>query len=457
MKIISMNPATDVELATFEGVEIDEATELAYECRRAQQQWRGFTIKERCELLKKLGELTKEHAQEFGTLATQEMGKPITQAVAEVEKCAQVCEYYAENAAKHLENESIKTEAKNSYVRFEPLGVLLTIMPWNFPFWQVYRAAVPAIAAGNGIILKHASNVPQCALKIAEIFEEAGFPKHLFTTLLTDAETANQLIEKDLVDCVTLTGSTAAGSAVASNAGKHLKKIVLELGGSDPFIVLEDANLEVAANTAIIARNQNNGQSCIAAKRFIVQSSVFEEFSALLLKKYAALKIGDPADPTVTIGPLAKKEFRDQIAAQVDDAVAQKARVLVGGKSWGDVGAFYEPTIITDLKPEMRIYAEETFGPVLSLYRIGSPEEAVALANSSAFGLGASIWTQDLSLGEELAAQIDSGAVFINGMVRSDVRMPFGGIKKSGYGRELGSYGIREFVNIKTVVINEIK
>ena len=454
MKLQSINPATDEIIGEFEGMDADAAVAATQACRAAQQKWRELPIEERVKPLQKLALLTRERAAEYGKLATLEMGKPIQQAVAEVEKCAWVCEYYAQHAAEHLALDIVESDASKSYVRFDPLGVLLAIMPWNFPFWQVYRAAVPAIAAGNGVVLKHASNVPQCAMKLEEIFRDAGFPEHLFTTLLVDAKTANMLIEEDAVDCVTITGSTAAGAAVAANAGKHLKKIVLELGGSDPFIVLADADLEKAAETAVTARNQNNGQSCIAAKRFIVEKPVMEAFEKTLLALYANLKIGDPLDETVNIGPLAQKRFRDDIDALVQDAVQKGAKCLTGGKPWGQAGAFYEPTIIRGITPKMRLYREEAFGPVLSLYEVWDADAAVELANDSEFGLGASIWTRDIERAEALAAQIESGAVFINGMVKSDPRLPFGGVKKSGHGRELGAYGIREFVNTKTVYVS---
>lgn len=382
------------------------------------------------------------------------MGKPITQSRLEVEKCAWLCDFYAEAAPGFLAEESIKTDAKKSYVRFDPLGVVLCIMPWNFPFWQVFRFAVPALAAGNAVILKHASNVPQCALKIEKIFHEAEIDDGIFQTFLIDSATASRLIGFDTVDAVSLTGSTQAGARVAEQAGKNLKKCVLELGGSDPFIVLADADVELSCKIALQARTINAGQSCIAAKRFIIEKSAYAEFEKKIIEYFKTLKMGDPLDPNVNIGPLAKKEIRDDLYGQVKDAVKKGAKILVGGKSVTGKGYFFEPTLLTNITPDMAVYREETFGPVMSLFIVGNAEEAVRLANNSEFGLGASIWTKNIELAEKMAAQIESGAVFINGMVKSDPRLPFGGVKKSGFGRELGSYGIKEFVNIKTVVIN---
>lgn len=385
---------------------------------------------------------------------TLEMGKPITQSRAEIEKCAWLCEFYAEEAKLMLAPEVIKTEAKKSYIRFDPLGVVLGVMPWNFPFWQVYRFAVPALAAGNGAVLKHASNVPQCALKLEELFVRAGFPKGLFKTLLIDAETSDKLIESDAITAVSLTGSTPAGASVAMHAGKQLKKCVLELGGSDPFIVLKDADINLACKTALLARTINTGQSCIAAKRFILEQPIAAEFEEKMVEHFKTLVVGNPMEEKTTIGPLAKRDIRTTLVKQVNDAIGKGARVLTGGHLIHGKGYFFEPTLLTNITPEMAVYREEVFGPVMTIFTVKNAEEAVNLSNASEYGLGASVWTQNIAHAEELAAQIESGFVSINAMVKSDPRLPFGGVKKSGYGRELGSYGIKEFVNIKTVVVN---
>lgn len=453
-KLQSINPANEELLGEFTGMSFNEALSAAKRCQDTQYEWAKNPLHVRTDFLKKVTWFLRESLESYAKTITLEMGKPITQARAEVEKCAMLCEYYAENAGKFLEPEEIKTEAKKSYVRFDPLGVILCIMPWNFPFWQVFRFAVPALAAGNGVLLKHASNVPQCAIAIEEIFQKAGFPDSLFETLLIDSQTAGQLIENEVISAVSLTGSTKAGSEIAAKAGTHIKKCVLELGGSDPFIVLADADLDAAAKTAILARTINTGQSCIAAKRFIIEKSIYTEFEAKLIEHFKTLKMGDPMDPNVNIGPLAKREIRDELAKQVDDAVKKGAKLLVGGKVPPGKGFFLEPTLLTGITPEMAVYKEEVFGPVMSLFIANSSDEAIAMANDSEFGLGASIWTKNLDLAEKMAAQIESGFVSINGMVKSDPRLPFGGVKKSGFGRELGSYGIKEFVNVKTVVIN---
>ncbi len=454
MQLTSINPATEEVLAQVPGMDFEEAFAQTKICRDTQQAWVRMPIVQRCEYIKKLADVLRKNAAKYAKIMTLEMGKPITQSKAEVEKCAGLCEFYAQTAPQFLAPEMIKTEAHKSYVRFDPLGVVLGIMPWNFPFWQVFRFAVPVIAAGNGAVLKHASNVPQCAMKIEEVFREAGFPQGLFKTLLIDSQTSSRLIESDAVDAVSLTGSTGAGESVAQMAGKHLKKCVLELGGSDPFIVLADADLDQATKVAIQARTTNTGQSCIAAKRFIVEASVAQEFEKKLTEQFKTLKIGNPMDETVQIGPLAKAEIRDDIERQVNDAVSKGAKILSGGKKSPGKGYFFEPTLITNVNATMAIYLEETFGPVMPIIVAADRAEAVQIANSSPFGLGASVWTKNLEVAEEMAAEIESGFVAINAMVKSDARLPFGGVKKSGFGRELGSYGIKEFVNIKTVVVN---
>lgn len=454
MKLKSINPASEELLGEFTAMSFDEAVAAAERCRGAQRDWAKQPVSRRLPLVKKLAWVLRESLESYAKTITLEMGKPITQARAEVEKCALLGEYYAQNAEQFLAPEEVKTEAKKSYVRFDPLGVILCIMPWNFPFWQVFRFAVPAIAAGNGVLLKHASNVPQCALAIEEIFQKAGFPDGLFETLLIDSKTANQLIETDVVAAVSLTGSTQAGALVAQQAGKNLKKCVLELGGSDPFIVLAEADVTLACQAALQARTINTGQSCIAAKRFIIEKSVYGEFEQKIIEHFKALKMGDPLDESVNIGPLAKREIRDELVRQIEDAKKKGAKLLLGGKAPTGKGYFLEPTLITGITPEMAIYREEVFGPVMSLFVVDGSQQAIAMANASEFGLGASIWTKNLALAESMAAQIESGFVSINGMVKSDVRLPFGGVKKSGFGRELGSYGIKEFVNIKTVVVH---
>lgn len=454
MKFRAINPATEEVIKEYEGMSCEDARRMAKAGRAAQAQWAHKSLAERCVLIKKLGDRLRAGIEADARLMTQEMGKPIKQARAEAEKCALLCDFYADSTMRFLAPEEIATEAKKSYVRLDPLGVILGIMPWNFPFWQVFRFAVPALAAGNGTVLKHASNVPGCALRIQELFEEAGFPKGLFQTFLIDSAAAMQLIEDDAIAAVSLTGSTQAGAQVAETAGRALKKCVLELGGSDAFIVLADADLEKAAAAAVQARIINNGQSCIAAKRFIVEQAAAAAFEEKVTAAFKKLKMGDPLDEDVTVGPLAKEEIREGLEKQLKDALSKGARILCGGAAHQGKGFFFEPTLITNISEEMSVYRDEVFGPIMPINPVQNAEAAVALANSSSFGLGASVWTADLVRAEGLAARIESGFVAINGIVKSDPRLPFGGIKKSGFGRELGSYGIKEFVNVKTVVIN---
>jgi acyl-CoA reductase-like NAD-dependent aldehyde dehydrogenase len=389
----------------------------------------------------------------FAALMTGEMGKPIRQSEAEVEKCAWCCDFYAEHAESFLSEIETPSSATKSYVAFDPLGPVLAVMPWNFPFWQVFRFAAPALMAGNTGVLKHASNVPACGIAIEEVFREAGFPGGVFQSLLVSSGRVAGIIEDDRIRAVTLTGSDIAGSRVAEVSGRVLKKTVLELGGSDPFIVLADADLGAAVSTAVNARYQNAGQSCIAAKRFIVEQAVVGEFTERFVEAVGQLRVGDPAVRETEIGPVARDDLRDDLENQVHRSVAMGAVVLAGGHRIEGQGYFYAPTVVSEVTPEMAVFAEETFGPVAAIVRARDAAEAVELANQSQFGLGAALWTSDVEVGRRLARDIEAGSVFINGMVASDPRLPFGGVKRSGYGRELGAYGIREFMNTKTVWI----
>src|SRR6195256_4294096 len=453
----SIDPSNGNELAAFPELDaagIEAAVERAWSSRHA---WRDAGMDLRTALLRSVAGVLRAEKPRFAALMTAEMGKPIVEAEAEVEKCAWSATWIADNAARLLADEPIESTATKSYVRYQPLGVILAVMPWNFPFWQAFRAGLPALAAGNVMLLKHSSNVPQCALAIEDVFREAGVPKGVFQTLLIGPAAVGGIIADRRVAGVTLTGSEAAGELVASAAGKALKKSVLELGGSDPFIVLEDADVKAAATVACRARNQNNGQSCIAAKRFIVAEPVADEFEELFSKAVAALKVGDPADRASQVGPLARPDLVDDLERQVKESIGKGARVLAGGKRLNNGGNFFEPTVLTGVKPGMPVYNEETFGPVAAVIRVRDAEEALRVANDSDFGLGSSIWTKDVERGQMLAERVEAGLVFINGMVASDARLPFGGVKRSGYGRELSSYGIKEFTNIQTVWIGPVK
>ncbi|HEC94865.1 MAG TPA: NAD-dependent succinate-semialdehyde dehydrogenase, partial [Thermoplasmatales archaeon] len=423
---------------------------------QAFNSWRETSFDERSQFLKKVAQVLRGNKKHYSSLITTEMGKPILQAEAEVEKCAWVCEFYAENGKKFLENEYVETDADVSYIRFSPLGVILAIMPWNFPFWQVFRCAAPALMAGNTVLLKHSSNVPQCAVTIEEVFNEAGFPEDVFCSVLVGSKSVNTLVEDGRVAAVSLTGSSFAGSSTASVAGRHLKKVVLELGGSDPFIVLKDVDLDQAVDAAVKARMINNGQSCIAAKRFIVVEDVFEGFKKSFLKKINELVVGDPMDRLTDVGPLARKDILDQLDKQVKESVKKGAQVLTGGKRLDDnPGFYYLPTLLCGVKKGMPCYDEETFGPVASLIKVKNEKEALTVANDTMYGLGASIWTKDFKKGESLTRYLEAGNVFVNEIVKSDPRLPFGGMKQSGFGRELSHYGIKEFVNIQTVYIKK--
>ncbi len=453
MSIQSINPATGEVLETFEEWSEEKVQSGIRKVDRAFQQWRRIPLPGRADLMRKAAAALRENVEGYARTMTLEMGKPILQARSEVEKCAWVCEYYADHAAEFLKDEIIQTTAGKSYVRYPPLGTVLAVMPWNFPFWQVFRFAAPALIAGNTGILKHSSNVPGCALAIEDLFRRAGFPEDVFRTFLIGPSRIDAVIESPAIRAVTLTGSSAAGSKVASQAGKVLKKSVLELGGSDPFIVLDDADLAEAAEVGVKARTLNSGQSCIAAKRFIVVEEVADDFIALFQEKMEALALGDPLDEKTQIGPLARADLVRDLHGQVQRSVELGARVITGGSPLKRSGFFYPPTILMDVRPGMPAFDEELFGPVAAVIRVKDEEEAVAVANQTLFGLGASLWTGDAARGETLAHRIQAGAVFVNGMVASDPRLPFGGIKSSGYGRELSYHGIREFVNIQTVWI----
>ena len=455
MSIASINPANGETLKTFEthsATQIEKKLQIAAE---TFQSHRYTSFEERAEKIGRVAEILENEKLVFGKLMTTEMGKPIKAAIAEAEKCAWVCRYYAENARTHLADIVVETDAKKSFVRFQPIGPVLAVMPWNFPFWQVLRFAAPALMAGNVGLLKHASNVPQCALAIEDLFRRAGFPEGAFQTLLVGVEAVERILADERVAAATLTGSEPAGSSVASIAGKHIKTTVLELGGSDPFIVMPSANFEAAVTTAVKARTINNGQSCIAAKRFIVSAAIYDEFEKRFVEEMKALRVGDPLEESTDIGPLATPQIVKDLERQVKDAVAQGARILTGGKRLQRPGNYYEPTVLVDVNPSTKISSEEIFGPVAMLFRVADINEAIQLANSTTFGLGSAAWTNDAQEQERFINDVEAGTVFINGMVASDPRLPFGGIKHSGYGRELSEFGIREFVNIKTVWINQ--
>jgi succinate-semialdehyde dehydrogenase / glutarate-semialdehyde dehydrogenase len=453
MTIASVNPATGETIRTFEALKPGEIEQKLARAAAGFAVNRERSFVERSKRLRRAADILDARAAELARTITLEMGKPVKAAVAEVQKCAMVCRHYAEHAEAYLVEEHVATDAKASYVRFDPLGVILAVMPWNFPFWQVFRFAAPALMAGNAGLLKHASNVPQSALAIEEILVEAGFVDGEFQTLLIGADQVAGLLDDDRIKAATLTGSEAAGASVASGAAKQIKKSVLELGGSDPFVVMPSADLEEAVKTGIKARIVNNGQSCIAAKRFIVHEDVADEFETRFVAAMEALTIGDPLDESVDVGPMAMPQIVNDLEKQVNASVAAGAMLLTGGKRIGNRGNFYAPTVLRDITTAAPVFGEETFGPVASLFRVKSVDEAIQLANATEFGLGASVWTSDEAETNRLIAGIESGQVFVNAMVASDPRLPFGGVKKSGFGRELGAYGIREFVNIKTVWI----
>ncbi len=451
--IETTNPATGERLATYGSHDSDEVDRTLDAARGAFAAWRTTSFAERAATLQRVVAYLRAHKHEIAKIASLEMGKPIVEAEAEVEKCTTACTYYAENAERILASEEIASAATRSYVAYRPLGVVLAIMPWNYPYWQVFRFAAPALMAGNVGILKHAANVTGCALEIEKIFRECGLPEGAFSTILVSGKDMDDVIADERIAAVTLTGSEAAGSAVAAQAGRYLKKTVLELGGSDAFIVLADADIDAAAQTAVRARFQNNGQSCIAGKRFIVQTSVYDAFCEAFVRHARALRIGDPLDRATQLGPLARPDLRDEIERQIHESIGMGARTLLGAKRVEGPGAYYEPTILADVTRAMPVFTEETFGPAAAVIRANDEAHAIDLANASPYGLGGNVWTRDVARGEAIAAQIETGAVFINGMTASDPRLPFGGVKLSGHGRELSDIGMREFMNLQTVWI----
>ena len=454
MTLKSVNPATGNTLQTFVEMTEDEVNAIVESVHGAFNGWRKTSFSFRAERMKEVAHLLREGKEDFGTLMTEEMGKPYKQSIAEAEKCAWVCEYYADNAEKFLANKNIATEATNSFVSYQPIGIVLAVMPWNFPFWQVFRFAAPTLMAGNPGILKHASNVQGCAQAIEDIFTAADFPDNLFKNLVIGSDKVENVIKNPLVKAVTLTGSTPAGKAVASLAGSMLKKTVLELGGSDPYVILEDADLDQAVNACIAGRMLNTGQSCIAAKRFIVVEPCRPEFTDKVAKKIKNMNMGDPLDPTIDIGPMVNILARDELHQQVITSLDKGAVLVTGGIIPESPGSFYPPTLLVDVAPGMPAFDDELFGPVAVIIAAKDEQQALELANQTKFGLGAAVFTTDFQKGKKIATEVlEAGCCFVNDFVKSDPRLPFGGIKESGYGRELSEFGIHEFVNIKTVVI----
>jgi len=449
----SINPYNNELIKNYAEFSFDKVDKEIESTHQEFLKWKDSSFDHRKMKMFELSETLLKNKKTYAKIISQEMGKPIGESLAEVEKSAWVCEYYAQNAEQMLEDEILESDASKSFVSFEPLGLILAVMPWNFPFWQVFRFAAPALMAGNAAVLKHASNVMGCAIAIEDSFLKAGFPEHLFKNLIIASDKVKTTIENKHIKATTLTGSEYAGSKVASVSGLELKKSVLELGGSDAFIVLEDADLVEATKWAVFSRMLNNGQSCIAAKRFILHQDIADEFITLVLQELETWNIGDPMETSTKVGPLARPDLLLDLQAQIEDALNKGAKILKGGNPIDRPGNYFEATIISDIHSDMKIYHEETFGPVFAIYRVKNSEEAIQLANDSKFGLGGSLWTQDLEKGVKLARQVESGAVFVNGMTKSDPRLPFGGIKKSGFGRELSHYGIKEFVNIKTIWI----
>ncbi len=454
MGMQSINPADGSVIQTYQGMSRDDMYQVLERSHHTWLEWKKTSFEERSKLMKRAADLLRERSGRYGEMITREMGKTRKSAIGEVEKCAWVCDYYADNAQEFLSEEPIKTEAADSFITYNPLGVVLAVMPWNFPFWQVFRFAAPALMAGNTGLLKHASNVPGSALAIEEVFRDAGFPADAFRSLLVKTSLIDELLEHEYIKAATLTGSGPAGSAVASKAGKMLKKTVLELGGSDPYVVLEDADLEAAASTCVTSRLINGGQSCIAAKRFIVVESVLQEFTDLFVKGMKDAVMDDPMLDGSTLGPMAREDLRDELHEQVQKSIMQGAACLLGGEVPDREGYWYPPTVLVNVRPGMVAFDDELFGPVAAIVSARDENEAIELANKSVFGLGAAVFTRDLERGRRIAAEeLEAGSCFVNELVKSDPRLPFGGIKTSGYGRELSHLGIREFTNIKTVYV----
>ncbi|WP_432734532.1 NAD-dependent succinate-semialdehyde dehydrogenase [Maridesulfovibrio sp. FT414] len=453
MGIQSLNPATEKVVASFESYSEQQVQSILDSVAVEWAGWKERSFSERGALLKKAAELLRERSGELAAIMAVEMGKPVKQGEGEAVKCGVVCDYYADNGAEMLAPTPVEGAGRKAYITYEPLGTVLTVMPWNFPFWQVFRIAAPSLMAGNAVVLKHASNVPQCALAIEKIFRDAGFPENIFRTLLIGARQVEAVLDHDSVFAVSLTGSEFAGQKVASAAGARLKKSVMELGGSDPFIVMEDADMEEAVRTAIISRCGNTGQTCIAAKRFIVMDGVYDEFVSQLSAAMDKLVVGDPLDRATDMGPMSSGRLRAELQEQVDRCVAAGGSIVRGGSIPEGTGYYYPPSIVTGIPVTADVCREEMFGPVAMVFRVLSADEAVEIANSTPFGLGGSIWSKDEDGAEKVAARIRTGCVFINSLVRSDVHLPFGGIGLSGFGRELGTYGIREFVNVKPICV----
>jgi succinate-semialdehyde dehydrogenase/glutarate-semialdehyde dehydrogenase len=454
MTFQSINPASGTPVSSYEEMQRNEVSRIIEQAHQAHLDWRHVSFRGRAAPMKKAGRILRDRAREYARLMAEEMGKPFRDGIAEAEKCATCCDYFADHAEQHLADEIVATDAQKSYVAFRPLGVVLAVMPWNFPFWQVIRFAAPGLMAGNAGVLKHASNVPGCALAIEQIFRDAGFPDNLFRTLMIGSKDVASVIEHPLIRAVTLTGSTPAGKAVAAKAGECLKKTVLELGGSDAYIVMDDADIEHAAAIAAKGRLVNSGQSCIAAKRFIVTEKNRAKFEQAFVKKMQAAKMGDPMADGTQIGPMARRDLRDDLHKQVEESIRKGARLLCGGEIPKGEGAFYPPTVLGNVHKGMPAYDEELFGPVAAIIVASDEKHAIEIANDTIFGLGGGVIGSDLARAEKIAAEeIEAGCVFVNDAVRSYPRLPFGGVKESGYGRELSHFGIREFVNIKTVFI----
>jgi len=450
----STNPATGEEIKNYPDMNNVEIEKILEQSNKAFLQWQSFDFSQRTEKMKNAHDILLKRKEEFAKIMTLEMGKPIAQSISEIEKCAWVCDYFAENAEDFLANEEIKTDASKSYVAYQPLGVVLAIMPWNFPFWQVFRFAAPNLMAGNAGVLKHASNVTDCALSIESVFKEAGFPENLFRTIVVSSKKMDAVIKNQNIKAVTLTGSVPAGKSVASIAGSVLKKTVLELGGSDPYVVLEDADLKNSVETCVNSRLINGGQSCIAAKRFIIVEKIYKEFEKMFVDLMKEKKMGDPFSKENDLGPQASTNLRDDLHKQVEGSIKKGAKLLLGGKIPEGKGAYYPPTVLADVKKGMPAYDEEIFGPVAALIKVSNEEEAIKVANDTNFGLGAAVFTSSLERGNIIAEKkLQAGNCFVNSFVKSDPRLPFGGIRESGYGRELSPFGIKEFVNIKTVYV----